>query len=103
MILVVSYPGDEHTAAVTGKLRGAGREVVEIDLADFPARAGLVMGFADGPPSAVVETARGRYDLAACAAGWWRRGPPVCVRPRGPGPPQQGVPPGRTPPGGDGP
>ncbi|MBA3875218.1 MAG: alpha-L-glutamate ligase, partial [Anaerolineae bacterium] len=58
MILVVSYPGEEHTADVVRRLEQQGREVVSIDLADFPAQAKVVLRWStDQPTSYQVETA----------------------------------------------
>lgn len=83
MILVVSYPGDEHTEEVVARLARAGREVARIDLADFPSRAGLALGYGDGvEPSYRVELdGLGEVDLAACRAGWWRRVQPFQADP----------------------
>jgi glutathione synthase/RimK-type ligase-like ATP-grasp enzyme len=82
MILIVSFPGDEHTAEVVGRLERAGRELVQIDLADFPA-TGLAMLYGQGsaPPSYLVDTGRGAVDLAGCQAGWWRRVRPFQLDP----------------------
>ena len=74
MILVVSYPNEEHTDAVVQKLEGAGREVVRIDLSDFPTRAGLAFTWGNGRgESFEIETARGPMDLARSRVVWWRR------------------------------
>lgn len=74
MILVVSYPGDEHTGDVVGRLERAGREVVRIDLADFPARSGLTLTWEEGrPPAYEIETGGQRHDLRRAQVAWWRR------------------------------
>ena len=38
MILVVSYPDEDHTQDVIGRLRQMGRPVHLLDMADVPAR-----------------------------------------------------------------
>jgi glutathione synthase/RimK-type ligase-like ATP-grasp enzyme len=79
VILVVSYPGEDHTAEVIQRLEHQGREVVSIDLADFPAQAKVVLRWsADEATSYVVESANGTIDFKTARVGWWRR-----VRPFG--------------------
>jgi glutathione synthase/RimK-type ligase-like ATP-grasp enzyme len=74
MILVVSYPGEEHTAAVVERLVRAGRDVVPLDLGDFLSRAGLDLAYdGDGRIAFEVDTAAGIVDLARARACWWRR------------------------------
>lgn len=74
MILIVSYPGEEHTALVVEHLARAGRPMVQIDLADFPARRAIAAGWQDGrPPVFEVEADGRRVDLAAARVVWWRR------------------------------
>jgi glutathione synthase/RimK-type ligase-like ATP-grasp enzyme len=82
MILVVSYPDDEHTIAVVGRLRAAGREVALLDLSSFPARSGLELGYAAGrEPEYLLDTDLGRVDATRARAGWWRRVRPYEVDP----------------------
>ena len=74
MILIVSYPGDEHTDRVQALLTEAGREVVRIDLADFPSQREVDFGWI--PPARPRWRIRheGRWvDLADTRAVWWRR------------------------------
>ncbi len=79
MILAVSYPGEEHTADVVGRLERRGREVVQIDLADFPVR-GLTLTWPEDDASAYwIETTRGRVDLSRTRVGWWRRVQPFRI------------------------
>jgi len=79
VILAVSYPGEEHTADVVGRLERRGREVVQIDLADFPAR-GLTLTWPDGEASSYwVDSSRGRADLSQARVGWWRRVQPFRI------------------------
>lgn len=74
VILVVSYPGEDHADAVVQQMEGAGREVVRINLADFPARAGLSLAWEDGVGKAFeVESPRGPVDLTRARVVWWRR------------------------------
>ncbi|MFG3516997.1 MvdC/MvdD family ATP grasp protein [Streptomyces bobili] len=73
MILVVSHDED-HTRAVTGRLRAAGREVVRLDLADFPAHGGISLEYtATGEPVHTVRTPTDHVRLDQCRAAWWRR------------------------------
>ena len=82
MILVVSYRGDEHTDLVRQRLLGSRREVVQIDLGDFPRRAGLSLTWAMGhPPRYEVAGPDGAADLAAAGVVWWRRVRPFEVDP----------------------
>ncbi len=82
MILVVSYPEEEHTALVTGHLARAGREVVQIDLSDFPAKCGLQARWSnDCEPKFVIEQQGRSVDLSAAKAVWWRRVRPFEVDP----------------------
>jgi glutathione synthase/RimK-type ligase-like ATP-grasp enzyme len=94
MILVVSYPGDDHTDRVVARLEADGREVVAVDLGDFPAGAGLTLSYgppaaggasggaaggaaggADGPvgPGYRLDGLGGAFDPARARVGWWRR------------------------------
>ena len=74
MILVVSYPEEDHTDAVVRRLEGAGRDVVRIDLADFPARAPVALAWQNGGgESFEIETPRGPVDVARARVVWWRR------------------------------
>lgn len=73
MILVVSYPDDEHTSQVVQRLAARGREVVQLDLADFPARRAVELHWGGGTPQFMVEHGGERVDLARARAVWWRR------------------------------
>jgi glutathione synthase/RimK-type ligase-like ATP-grasp enzyme len=80
MILVVSYREEEHTAGVIQCLERQGREVLLIDLADFPAHAGLKLSWqTEEKSSYVVEGACGPIDLARARVGWWRRVRPFSI------------------------
>lgn len=75
MILVISYPAEEHTDEVVARLNQTGREVQQIDLADFPARQGLTLNWPAGneAPSYWVGGSAGLVDLSRVRATWWRR------------------------------
>lgn len=74
MILVISYPGEEHTNVVLRHLKRAGREVVQIDLADFPSQRGLEFSWSmDRSPSYAIDDPGGKIDLRKARVGWWRR------------------------------
>ena len=74
MILVVSYPGEEHTAAVVEHLTRMGREVVQIDLSDFPARRKAAFSWpGTHRPEFLIDHDGRRVDLAEASAVWWRR------------------------------
>lgn len=80
MILAISYAEEEHTADVLQRLAKQGRDVLLIDLADFPSRAGMACSWVQEQPSTYeVATPSGRYDLGAVRAGWWRRVRPFTV------------------------
>ncbi|NQX26479.1 alpha-L-glutamate ligase [Microbacteriaceae bacterium VKM Ac-2854] len=77
MILVVSYPEEDHTAAVVDLLRADGHEVELLDAAQLPTTDSIELEYGvdgcahrlrigtDGPDRVV--------DLDAARAGWWRR------------------------------
>lgn len=82
MILVVSYPGEEHTIAVLDHLERAGREVVQIDLADFPSQRGLALSWSmNDNPSYLIEHQTRKIDLRNARVGWWRRVRPFSIDP----------------------
>src|SRR5688572_19263579 len=80
MILVVSYEGEEHSAEVIQRLRQQGREVVLLDLAHFPAHAGLALRWPNnGGPSYLVDGTNQAVDLGKARVGWWRRVRPFSI------------------------
>lgn len=80
MILVVSYRDEEHTTDVIARLQRAGREVLLIDMADFPSLASLALSWAnDAEPSYLVKGVDGEVDLRRAGVGWWRRVRPFSV------------------------
>jgi hypothetical protein len=82
VILVVSYPGEDHTVDVVRRLEALGREVVLIDLSDFPSRAGVALEWRPGErPAYVLDRLGERVDLAYARVVWWRRVRPHQVDP----------------------
>ncbi|AUD02811.1 MvdC/MvdD family ATP grasp protein [Spirosoma pollinicola] len=80
MILVISYPGEEHTADVVQRLEQQGCECVSIDLSDFPAKKGVALTWSsDQDPAYLIETATGPVDLSRIQVAWWRRVRPFAV------------------------
>lgn len=81
MILAISYPGEEHTDAVVDILERQGREVVRLDMADFPSR-GLALSWTGEPGDGYwVDLPGGRVNLARAHVGWWRRVQPFRLDP----------------------
>ncbi|MEV0375649.1 MvdC/MvdD family ATP grasp protein [Streptomyces sp. NPDC050636] len=79
MILIVSYDED-HTMGVMRRLETAGREVVRVDLADFPARGEITLDYpAGGQPDFALTTPDGQVPLDRCQVAWWRRVRPFTV------------------------
>jgi glutathione synthase/RimK-type ligase-like ATP-grasp enzyme len=82
MILVVSYPGEEHTDDVVQRLERAGHHVARIDLADFSTRASVSLSWDGGATSMCVHPTSGSpIDAGAARVGWWRRVRPFSVDP----------------------
>ncbi len=82
MILVVSYPGEEHTDDVVRRLEAAGRHVARIDLSDFSTRASVSLSWDGGATEMVVRLAgEPPVDAGAARVGWWRRVRPFSVDP----------------------
>src|SRR5206468_103189 len=68
-------------AAVVDLLERQGREVVRMDMAEFPAR-GLALSWTGGPGDGYwIDAPGGRVDLARASVGWWRRVQPFRVDP----------------------
>ena len=79
MILVVSFPEEEHTQDVIGRLRERGRSVHLLDLGSVPSQRSISVEWrADRPMHAVVDGTGEAIDLADVGVVWWRR-----VRPFG--------------------
>ncbi len=74
MILIISYPAEEHTDAVETHLRLAGRELLRLDMAEFPARRGIELEWqAHCPPAYRLDIPDGTVDIGAVRVAWWRR------------------------------
>lgn len=74
MILVVSYPDEEHTESVVARLGHAGREVVRLDLSELPASAAIDFRWQDSKLPAFNISRGGRCEaLERARVGWWRR------------------------------
>jgi glutathione synthase/RimK-type ligase-like ATP-grasp enzyme len=64
-------------------LEADGREVVRLDLADFPARGDVTLDYSSaGEPVYTVRTPTAHARLDRCRAAWWRRVRPFTVHPR---------------------
>ncbi len=82
MILAIAYEGEEHTAGVLEALRAQGREVVQMDMGDFPANNGVSLSWSgDVDASYRVHTRAGEVDLTQVNVGWWRRVRPFVIDP----------------------
>jgi glutathione synthase/RimK-type ligase-like ATP-grasp enzyme len=74
VILVVSYPEEEHTARVTEQLARAGREVFQIDLSDFPAKCSFQADWDNArAPKFLINQQGKEVDISGTGAVWWRR------------------------------
>lgn len=77
MILVVSYPEEDHTAVVVDLLREAGHEVEILDASRLPGTDAIELEY--GPDGIAHRLRLGTdgpdrvIDLDAATAGWWRR------------------------------
>ena len=82
MILVISFSDEEHTVDVVQRLERQGREVLLVDLADFPSQSGMALTWnSQAAPSYLIDTAKGTIDLSRVNASWWRRVRPFSVDP----------------------
>jgi glutathione synthase/RimK-type ligase-like ATP-grasp enzyme len=82
MILAIAYEGEEHTAGVLDVLRAEGREVVQVDMGDFPANHGVSLSWSGNADASYrVHTKAGDVDLTNVGVGWWRRVRPFVIDP----------------------
>ena len=82
MILVVSYPDEEHTDRVVAHLEHVGRSVLRLDMAEFPSAAALMLEWSDdATPSLAIRRAGTVTDLTTARVGWWRRVRPYTIDP----------------------
>lgn len=83
MILVVSYPNEEHTIDVVNRLRNAGREVRILNLSDFPGCANVSLSWSQkSDPKYQIDGYEGNCDLSTVRVAWWRRVVPFKIEPR---------------------
>ena len=75
MILIVSYPGEDHTEKVMQCLEQKGREVLMMDMSDFPANKGMSLSWASSnkKPIFFIDNLKLSVDLNKINALWWRR------------------------------
>lgn len=74
MILVVSYPEDEHTRRVVDILKASQRCVIEMSLADFPCKKEINFSWSgDGNQRLEIGSNNDVKDLLNAQVGWWRR------------------------------
>ncbi|WP_454043865.1 MvdC/MvdD family ATP grasp protein [Cellulosimicrobium sp. Marseille-Q8652] len=74
MILVVSFPDDDHTAVVVERLRALGHEVVVLDTSTLGTTSSLELTYGTGEPAGMRLVADGvEHDLRGATTGWWRR------------------------------
>ncbi len=82
MILVISYPNEDHTIEVVKYLMDSGREVKILCLSDFPARASVELHWVSSDSHVyVVNNTDGRINLGDARVVWWRRIVPFEVDP----------------------
>jgi glutathione synthase/RimK-type ligase-like ATP-grasp enzyme len=82
VILVVSFPEEEHSQDVIGRLRARGRPVHLLDLGDLPTRRSVTLGTGDGTRRvARVDGDGPTIDLDDVRVVWWRRIRPFDIDP----------------------
>ncbi|MGW0778332.1 MvdC/MvdD family ATP grasp protein [Streptomyces sp. NPDC002835] len=78
----MSYDED-HALAVMSHLEAAGREVLRIDLADFPVRGAINLEYpAVGWPELTLTTPAIHAEVDRCHVAWWRRVRPFTCDPK---------------------
>lgn len=74
MILIISYPEEDHTVEVVRHLREAGKEIGILNLADFPMRNSISLNLLEmGDPVYMINGPGGQFDLSSVRVVWWRR------------------------------
>jgi glutathione synthase/RimK-type ligase-like ATP-grasp enzyme len=80
VILVVSFPEEEHTQDVIGRLRARGRPVHLLDLGSLPSQRSVTLEWRqDRAMQSIVHGAGESLDLADVGVVWWRRVRPFDV------------------------
>ena len=79
MILIVSWPGDDHADAVRGVLDARGMRATVVDLARFPQEMRLVASLDGVGRSYRLLDGREEIVLDDCRAVWWRRPRPFVL------------------------
>lgn len=83
MILIVSYPDEDHTLAVMPHLVARRQRFSLLDLASLPAQASLTAQWSMTSPTTFRYSTDSReIDLSEIHVGWWRRVRPHCVSPQ---------------------
>lgn len=74
MILIVSYPDEDHTMKVVEHLNNAGMEVGILNFADFPSNKNLLMSWDPIEASQYIVNGQGeKIDFSGVKVVWWRR------------------------------
>ncbi|MBD5787432.1 alpha-L-glutamate ligase [Cellulosimicrobium terreum] len=74
MILVVSFPEDDHTTVVVERLQALGHEVVLLDTSTLGTTQSLELAYGTGGGNSTRLVADGAsHDLRDVTTGWWRR------------------------------
>jgi len=81
VVAAVSHRGDEHVPPVLDALRARGARPVLVDLAEFPARAGVSLPYGGARGPAALHLAGGEVRLERVTAVWWRRPLPLEAAP----------------------
>ncbi|HEX7041337.1 MAG TPA: hypothetical protein VF202_14570 [Trueperaceae bacterium] len=86
MILVISYPEEDHTVEVVRRLEARGRDVAILDLGTLPASGMQLTWSVDERPEFLVGDLPVQRELLEAKVCWWRRVRPFVVEPRMPSP-----------------
>jgi glutathione synthase/RimK-type ligase-like ATP-grasp enzyme len=82
VILVVSFPEEEHTQDVIGRLRARGCPVHLLDLGELPAKRSVTLEWRDGRrPVSHLHGDGVAVDLGDVRVVWWRRVRPFDIDP----------------------
>jgi glutathione synthase/RimK-type ligase-like ATP-grasp enzyme len=82
VILIVSYPADDHAGRVLEELERAGHSALLVDTAQFPLRDSLAIAFEPGVAKYEITVDGRSVALDECRAGWWRRSQPFVLDPQ---------------------